>query len=502
MTLTTFFKSINECDKSKLQILDTCHDFGKAGIEISNIILDNNELTKIYPNFEPDVRDHLYKDIEENKILNVTNIYEILDKLFEGKEDDRKVVVERSGKGGLTTFGSAHCFDKNKLYTNIYSKANQYDNYAATERSDITTESCVVDKTKDITITTTKDDDGLLVIDTVELSNNEITYEIDEQPKTINFKTDFKFGSQAILKFLQFIEQRDEISGHINEIFKLDYSKYYKTPDARKKYIKCLFDFKRLGDLQLIKVAAENNIPFITGDRLAAIIANYCYNIPSLFISSNSKPELYTKKKQCIIYEEAKNIVDYLGYDISDFKYAKNIADYGTNAEQNIQNLKEKYEEKYGKDIISNYLRETIEYERQKKPKNETTGGNPQDLPEKINEDRWYYALGLFKIIDEYVPRDKGTVGDNTVLLFQYMLLGYMYDLHDEDVIDYVASQRTPYNIQQSVSKDTYTDVYNNNYNGIGYTATSIPIPIMVGGKQNTTKFMKNVIKDFKKLFV
>jgi hypothetical protein len=251
----------------------------------------------------------------------------------------------------------------------------------------------------------------------------------------------------------------------------------------------------------------------------------------------------------------------------------------------------------------------------------EQTGGNPQDLPEKMNEDRWYYAIGLFKIIKEYVPRDKGTVGDNTVLLFQYMFLGYMYDLHDEDVIDYVekylksssieqsatdykspakqvytfqpdipekrtlpydnskqyvpddaiqvkqvqtlqpsiqkkrtlpydnskqyvpddaiqvkqvqtlqpsiqkkrtlpydnskqqvpddATQtsqkshtRSPHNIQQSVSKDTHTDVYNNNYNGIGYTATSIPIPIMVGGKQNTTKFMKNVIKDFKKLFV
>jgi hypothetical protein len=491
--------------KKKLQICDTIHDFGGNDVLFGLLgkilclpLPENNKL-------ETSIRKILYKDITENK--NATNIYEILDKLFE-KQKNRNVVVEKSGKGGLTTLDREHCFDENILYTEIYSKANQYDNAAASERSDIP-ESCVKynpDDSSEITITTTKED-GLLVIDTVKLfkekntSKYKITYKIDKQTKTINFEKakDFKFGAPEIRNFLQFIEQ-DEISGPINDIFQLNYNEYKNSgKDKIKIYIKCLFDFKRLGDLQLIKVAEkyelpfvtrdrlaaiiENQsygIPFITGDRLAAIIANQSYGIPSLFISSakNSKPELYTKEKQCIIYEKAKNIVDYL-------------LDNYTNAENYINEEKiQKYLE---------HLNDRIYHEILDK---KTTGGNPQDLPEKMNEDRLYYALGLFKIIDEYVPRDKGTVGDNTVLLFQYMFLGYMYDLHDEDVIDYVASQRTPYNIQQSVSKDTHTDVYNNNYNGIGYTATSIPIPIMVGGKQKTTKFMKNVIKDFKKLFV
>lgn len=116
------------------------------------------------------------------------------------------------------------------------------------------------------------------------------------------------------------------------------------------------------------------------------------------------------------------------------------------------------------------------------------------------------------------------------------MLLGYVYDLHDEDVIDFVkynpqsvatqakqlqtfqhdipvqyapyyetqANQqpytRTPYNIKQSVSKGTpYTDIYDD---AIMDDATSTSTVNMSGGKHKTTKFMKNVIKDFKKLFV
>jgi len=532
LSIGEFLNNKDDIDefKKNLQICDTIHDFGANAVLLG---LLGKILCLPLPKkkeFEQSIRDHLYEDTKQ-KEKNATNIYEILDKLFE-KQKNRNVVVERSGKAGLTNLDREHCFDKNILYTEIYSKANQYDNAAASERSDIP-ESCVKynpDDSSEITITTTKKD-GLLVIDTVKMfkdkitSKYKITYKIDKQTKTINFEKakDFKFGAPEIRKFLQLIEQ-DKISGHINDIFELNYKDYI---DDKKKYIKCLFDFKRLGDLQLIKVAEkyelpfvtrdrlaaiiENQsygIPFITGDRLAAIIANQSYGIPSLFISTatTSKPELYTNENQCIIYEEAKNIVDYLLDN-------NNAKDY----------IEESISQKYLEHLNDRIYREILD--------KKTTGGNPQDLPEKMNEDRLYYALGLFKIIYEYVPRDKGTVGDNTVLLFQYMFLGYMYDLHDEDVIDYVekylksssieqsaTDYKSPakqvytfqpdipekveslHKIQQSVSKDTHTDVYNNNYNGIIDTATSRLIK--VGGKQNTTKFMKNVIKDFKKLFV
>src|SRR5210317_1313174 len=335
LSIGEFLNNKDDIDefKKNLQICDTIHYFGANAVLLG---LLGKILCLPIPKkkeFEQSIRDHLYEDTKQ-KEKNATNIYEILDKLFE-KQKNRNVVVERSGKAGLTNLDREHCFDKNILYTEIYSKANQYDNAAASERSDIP-ESCVKynpDDSSEITITTTKKD-GLLVIDTVKMfkdkitSKYKITYKIDKQTKTINFEKakDFKFGAPEIRKFLQLIEQ-DKISGHINDIFELNYKDYI---DDKKKYIKCLFDFKRLGDLQLIKVAEkyelpfvtrdrlaaiiENQsygIPFITGDRLAAIIANQSYGIPSLFISTatTSKPELYTNENQCIIYEEAKNIV-------------------------------------------------------------------------------------------------------------------------------------------------------------------------------------------------
>jgi hypothetical protein len=496
LTQPSVFKNRNV--KQKLQILDTYHDFGNR---VNEVLKRKQSL--YYKGFEKDVRDILYGG-KKNENTETTNIYEILDKLFEDEEEnDRRVVVERSGKGGLTTLDSNHCFNTNILYTDIYSKANQYDDYAATERTDIS--DCVKYNLNDKIEICTKRKDGLLVIDNVKLTNNDITYEIDTETKTIDFsKKKSKFGSEAIKEFLE-TKESSIFTNNINKIFYLDYKDYKSKVDDRKKYIKCLFDFKRLGDLQLIKVAKNKNIPFITGDRLAAVIANYCYDIPSLFISSAA--ELY-KNKKCTIYEKPENIVKYL-LDLFD-----NDNDDDAKAKDYIDNIPKNY-----LTALENTINEELLNQQ---------GGNPQDLPEQMNEDRWYYAVGLFKIIDEYLPRDNGTVGDNTVLLFQYMFLGYMYDLHDEDVIDYVkeylksssieqsatdyATQakqvqtfqpdipekvKSPYNIQQSVSKDT--QVYNDD-NSMGDTATSTAN--MGGGKQNTTKFMKNVIKDFKKLFV
>jgi hypothetical protein len=90
------------------------------------------------------------------------------------------------------------------------------------------------------------------------------------------------------------LEALEKTTKVINTIFNLNYENYKDSEDKRKIYIKCLFDFKRLGDLQLIKVAADKKIPFITGDRLAAIIANRCYGVTSVFIHL-SNVELHEK---------------------------------------------------------------------------------------------------------------------------------------------------------------------------------------------------------------
>ena len=534
--------------RKQLQIRDTIHDFGRTTAVMRVLGLDLN----IYaPNFEKTIRDSLYKDKRKCTInQSDTNIYEILDKLFEDRKN-REVVVERSGKAGISSRNhDEYCYATDILYRTINTVANDYDNATATKRDDIKEELCVENKRKTTTITTTEDD-GLLIIDNVELSKQAITYKIDGNEKKINFPEkqekegeSFRFGAPVIRQFIQGNVYDEFFTERIKTIFELDYEQYKNTEGDKKKYIKCLFDFKRLGDLQLIKVAAKENISFITGDRLAAIIANKGYGIPSLYISSTktSPVELYTKNKTCTIYKNLKNIIDYL----LNISYT-NEDDYKEEVNKFLEDNK-KYLEHLNDVIFRGEEQKDSGNERKRKRK----GGNPQEPPEKMNEDRWYYSVGLLKIIDEYLPQDEDRIGDNTVLLFQYMLLGYVYDLHDEDVIDHVqeyleynnvkqsvpsqsnklqtfqpdipekgtlsydksiqytpyyetqANQqpytRTPYNIKQSVSKGTpYTDIYDD---AIMDDATSTSITNIMGGKHKTTKFMKNVIKDFKKLFV
>jgi hypothetical protein len=477
------------------------------------------------------------------------------------------------------------------LYKEFYSLANDYDEkqvpltgYSTRKKTECRERIDGFRTYPDIDINTTKKD-GLLAIDNVKLhmentkcykvnaskkknQNNErlkypvtckyyessIKYDIDEITEK-NIELDDiitkipgpdKIIKDIIEKLIKLDDKKKEVqepikttTENINKIFNLNYKDYKDNEDEKKKYIKCLFDFKRLGDLQLIKVAEESKLPFVTGDRLAAIIANRSYGITSLYIDNN-KAELYETQEDKYTIKEY-TVIDTIRLLLQEISILED-----NDAKEHI---KKRIPEYYWKSLykLLDKIKPTGTFDVPAEEEDEETGtdveddesetdedqtgGNPQDLPEKMNEDRWYYAIGLFKIIKEYVPRDKGTVGDNTVLLFQYMFLGYMYDLHDEDVIDYVekylksssieqsaTDYKSPakqvytfqpdipekveslHKIQQSVSKDTHTDVYNNNYNGIIDTATSRLIK--VGGKQNTTKFMKNVIKDFKKLFV
>jgi hypothetical protein len=723
-----FFDSTLSLEE-KLQILDTYKDFGRydSGLDLVTEVLSDKPKPYKPSRVAEDIGSYRTKFLKYNKLDYVrTNIsvHELLGKLFAKNTEKKQIVLERTGYNYMTKFQKYHC-NGCDFYKEFKSLANYYD------------EKNVPPLNKDINIEIkTTEDDGLLIINNVELINKKnFTYEIDED----EYKTKYKINLDKIkknpgpAKSIPFIKKilnnnkvvdtTEETTTEINNIFELNYSKYNETLDAKKKYIKCLFDFKRLGDLQLIKVAKKYELPFITGDRLAAIIANRCYGVTSVYIQ-RSNVELHEKIGKDEFTVTFYTIEDTIKHLLSTIYTFSNY-----NKKDEAKNyIKEYIPDYYWKSLrkllVKNMKTGTyVEPEETGTDVEDSesvmsvyqTGGNPQDLPEKMNEDRWYYAEGLFKIIKEYVPRDKGTVGDNTVLLFQYMFLGYMYDLHDEDVIDYVekylksssieqsatdykslakqvytfqpdipekrtlpydnskqyvpdnatqvkqvytlqpdipekrtlpydnskqyvpdnatqlkqvqtlqpgipekrtlpydnskqyvpddatqvnqvqtfqpgiqekrtlpydnskqyvpddatqvkqvqtfqpgipekrtlpydnskqyvpydathvkhvqtlqpgiqdkrtlpydnskqyvpddATQtsrkshtRSPHNIQQSVSKDTHTDVYNNNYNGIIDTATSIPI--MVGGKQKTTKFMKNVIKDFKKLFV
>jgi hypothetical protein len=247
------------------------------------------------------------------------------------------------------------------LYKEFYSLANDYD-----EKQVPLTEYSTKKKTEcreriegfrtypDININTTKAD-GLLVIDNVKLCmenkkcyevkarkkqnqnpssikkypvtckyyESSIKYDIDEiTEKNIELDDNItkipgpdKILNDIIKKPLKAIETTTE---NINKIFNLNYKDYKDSEDKRKKYIKCLFDFKRLGDLQLIKVAEESKLPFVTGDRLAAIIANRSYGITSLYIDNNNaelyekQEDKYTRKKYTVV-----DTIKFLSQEIS-----------------------------------------------------------------------------------------------------------------------------------------------------------------------------------------
>ena len=425
--------------KKRLQILDTYHDFGKDdSLKLRvNKILGVNVNTKVNNNyyFEPEVTKILYNNPKKNKGETTKSIYEILGTYFfndVNSSNEREVVIEQLAKTKL--IDDEFCIDKDELFTDIQSLATKYDNKGSRRING----QCYKNDTKieDGKPVITNNEDGLIIINKVELGNETITY-YDNKGKDIEINIGELTVNPGVEKLKNLIRKiiettdgvpieptaevsiEDDINDNITKVFKLDYNEYKnKNNEEREEYIKYLFDFKRLGDLQLIKVAKKLNIPFITGDRLAAIIANSSYGLKSLFISTSKQGnydyniEIYNNNTCTKL--EANDTLNHL---IIQYLLPKH------NKEINIRGIRQKDLE---------YLKKDIENQISQ------TGGNLEEEDKENKENKTEYALGLIKIIKDYLKNDKNIIGDNTVLLFQYMFLGHMYHLYDDEVIQEV----------------------------------------------------------------
>ena len=191
----------------------------------------------------------------------------------------------------------------------------------------------------------------------------------------------------------------------------------FKDNDQEKiniNYIRSLLDIKRLGDLLQIKVAQNNNYLFITGDQMAFIISTLGYDTQALWGGPMNK-------------EGSGKILTFM-------QGGKGRRGGRTVAEAPAaERQKAEEEEAGGKEVRKTLSKNTTS--KQQQPQqiiiekdldslNETLTGLMNNIPNKGIYD--IYNETLTKLINN-IPEDKGEVGDNTVIAFEFMFVADIF---------------------------------------------------------------------------
>ena len=163
----------------------------------------------------------------------------------------------------------------------------------------------------------------------------------------------------------------EEIKDIINTLYNLNIDTFTGENKEKKNinYIRSLLDIKRLGDLLQIKVAQHNKYLFITGDQMAFIISTLGYNTSALWGGRN---EIISSSE----------------------------------TQQQSKSLSGQRDAKKRKLGGSTHNSKTKQY-------------SIEDIYDIYNET-------LTKLINN-IPEDKGEVGDNTVIAFEFMFVADIF---------------------------------------------------------------------------
>ena len=410
-----------------LQIFDSLHDFNiifkKDPILIDKILYDNN-ISEDDNNISEDIkknietifkRAYFEKDLLNNLIKEEERKGEkgkIITRYIRGnKEEEGKILSifqkmkeEEVIADANTIFNKIdYCNDEIlKEYAPYFSIATQHD-LKGKNKCDINYKDDCYKCEIESDITLSKEKDGLLIIEAVKLKEGTrdgryISYTLNGE-KYYNDKHHDQLGMTKFIAIcadilnIKIEEGKivrakrkgqgggeisiEEIKDIINTLYNLNIDTFKKKDNESKEdkkekninYIRSLLDIKRLGDLLQIKVAQHNNYLFITGDQMAFIISTLGYNTSALWGGRNeiiSSSETQQQSKSRSGQRDAKK-------------------------------------RKLGG---STHNSKTKQY-------------SIEDIYDIYNET-------LTKLINN-IPEDKGEVGDNTVIAFEFMFVADIF---------------------------------------------------------------------------